>query len=192
MLAFGLKYDSNYYKTTAISTDRYYINHLIDKSFKFPGFSWSFTLISNWKEQGLQHWGGKQTRRSECIEKNILCSTCDYTRRHPTVDLTNPSFIHAHNDLFLKCDNHMLHLSVKIVIPYKGLHLCLAIIPEEYNIIIYCHREWQWETVLMFSIAKQRKGSEVDSSAVSAHTVCACSSRSCFSKFASEQMQKIV
>lgn len=57
----------------------------------------------------------------------------------------------------------MLHLSVKIIIPYKGLHLCLAIIPEEYNIIIYCHREWQWETVLLYSIAKQRKGSEVDS-----------------------------
>lgn len=35
----------------------------------------------------------------------------------------------------------MLHLSVKIVIPYKGLHLYLAIIPEEYIIIIYCHTE---------------------------------------------------
>lgn len=29
----------------------------------------------------------------------------------------------------------MLHFSVKIIIPYKGLQLCLAIIPEEYNII---------------------------------------------------------
>lgn len=34
----------------------------------------------------------------------------------------------------------MLRLSVKIIIPYKGLHLCLAIIPEEYN-NIYCHKE---------------------------------------------------
>lgn len=45
------------------------------------------------------------------------------------------SFILAISILFLKCDNHMLHFSVKIVIPYKGLQLCLAIIPEEYNII---------------------------------------------------------
>ena len=35
----------------------------------------------------------------------------------------------------------MLHLSVKIIIPYKGLLLLLAIIPEEYIIISYCHRE---------------------------------------------------
>lgn len=45
------------------------------------------------------------------------------------------SFIHAISIFFLKCDNHMLHFSVKIIIPYKGLQLCLAIIPEEYNII---------------------------------------------------------
>ena len=73
----------------------------------------------------------------------------------------------------------MLHLSVKIHNPYKGLHLCLAIIPKEYNIIIYCHKEWQWETVLLYSIAKQRKGSDVDPTAVSAHTVRACSSCRC-------------
>lgn len=65
----------------------------------------------------------------------------------------------------------MLHLSVKIIIPYKGLHLLLAIIPEEYIIIIYCHWEWQWETVLLYSIAKQRKGSDVDLPAESALSV---------------------
>lgn len=65
----------------------------------------------------------------------------------------------------------ILHLSVKIIIPYKGLHLFLAIIPEEYIIIIYCHWEWQWETVLLYSIAKQRKGSDVDLPAVSVLSV---------------------
>lgn len=96
----------------------------------------------------------------------------------------------------LSCDNHMLHLSVKIIIPYKGLHLCLAIIPEEYNIIIYCHREWQWETVLLYSIAKQRKGSEVDS------VSCICSYSMCMlvlqksltvpSRLVSNRMQKYI
>lgn len=46
----------------------------------------------------------------------------------------------------------------------------------------------------MYSIAKQRKGSGVDSSAVSAHTVCACSpcrSRSLSpQRLVSNQMQK--
>lgn len=44
----------------------------------------------------------------------------------------------------------------------------------------------------MYSIAKQRKGSEVDLSAVSAYTVCACSSCSChcFLRLVSNQMQK--
>lgn len=91
--------------------------------------------------------------------------TLEDTQRDPM------SFCHSLNISSLN-ENHMLHLSVKIVIPYKGLHLLLAIIPEEYIIIIYCHWEWQWETVLLYSIAKQtttkKTRSDVDLPAVSA------------------------
>lgn len=59
----------------------------------------------------------------------------------PNSSSNKPVIYSCSEHLLLKCDNHMLHLSVKIVIPYKGLHLCLAIIPEEYIIIIYCHTE---------------------------------------------------
>ena len=46
---------------------------------------------------------------------------------------------HTLRYFFLKHDNRPLLFGVEKNIPYKGLHLSLAIIPEEYNIIIYCH-----------------------------------------------------
>lgn len=92
----------------------------------------------------------------------------------------------------LQCDNHMLHFSVKIIIPYKGLHLYLAIIPEEYNIIIYCHREWQWETVLMYSIAKtkKRQWSGLLSRIWSYLHACPVDATHCPLRLVSNQMQK--
>lgn len=67
----------------------------------------------------------------------------------------------------------MLRLSVKIVIPYKGLHLLLAIIPEEQYYNLLSSRMTMGNSAIC-TITKQRKGSDVDLTAVSARTVVMC------------------
>lgn len=86
-------------------------------------------------------FGLKQRRKK--LDKEIYLKEIFYivhvvTLEDTQIDPINPSFCHSLN-ISSSNENHMLHLSVKIIIPYKGLHLLLAIIPKEYIIIIYCH-----------------------------------------------------
>lgn len=139
-------------------------------------FSNSYKSIMNLYK--LRDWGLNEEIDKKTYSKDLfIYITCDYTWKCPAFNthhlFTSPQI----------WSSYMLHFSVKII-PYKGLHLCLAIIPEEYIINIYCHQEWQWKTVLMYSTAKQRKkGSDVDWPAVSARTVCACSFDWCHSSW---------
>lgn len=89
---------------------------------------WSFPYRLNKAKKKLD---------KEIYLKEIFYIVHVVTLEDTQIDPINPSFCHSLNISSLN-ENHMLHLSVKIIIPYKGLHLLLAIIPEEY-IIIYCH-----------------------------------------------------
>lgn len=103
-------------------------------------------LTNNCNAKHRNHSEENKPRQENVLKRNLL-SFKHVITLEDTNSRSNKPIIYSHSKhFFLKCDNHMLHLSVKIIIPYKGLHVCLAIIPEEYNIIIYCHREWQWET----------------------------------------------
>lgn len=82
--------------------------------------------------------GEKKEPDKETYLKEIFYIVHVVTLEDTHIDPINPSFCHSLN-ISSSNENHMLHLSVKIIIPYKGLHLLLAIIPEEYIIIIYCH-----------------------------------------------------
>lgn len=80
----------------------------------------------------------KKKHDNETYLKEIFYIVHVVTLEDTQIDPINLSFCHSLN-ISSSNENHMLHLSVKIIIPYKGLHLLLAVIPEEYIIIIYCH-----------------------------------------------------
>lgn len=84
----------------------------------------------------------KKKRDRESYLKEIFYIVHVVILEDTQIEPINPSFCHSLN--ISSSNENQLHLSVKII-PYKGLHLLLAIIPEEYIIIIYCHWEWQWK-----------------------------------------------
>ena len=100
----------------------------------------------------------KMSIQSEMYWKEIfLYSTCDYTQRLNSRPNKLCHLYHTLKYFFLKCDTRPLLFGVEKNIPYKGLHLSLSIIPEEYNIIIYCHTKWQWEQCLCFILQNKHE-----------------------------------